>query len=312
MSIREVDLIGVSKHEARKKDIKGIHSKKTKNEVRKISMQFANFVRDEFGVKKLFQMKEEHYKAFMASKSHLSLDYQRGIETHLRLLQEGLNKRAERFKKPKTYFCTEKRLIPPRSRLEGVSDRSIKNPDIIRQLKGKVSQNVSNAIDLMHKLGLRVSGATSVIVEDVKFDKGVVSIVEKGGRSREVPIPKGFEGALSKMVEGKEPHERLVPIKAGTVSDDIKQASKKLDIKSYTGTHAFRHTYARDRVEQLMTNDEKVLFKKCLSRYAAGKSFDYGVYDRELYDSMKNKMDQVHAELGHGKNRFDLAIRYMS
>ena len=61
----------------------------------------------------------------------------------------------------------------------------------------------------------------------------------------------------------------------------------------------------------LMTEKEKALFQSCLARYEEGRKFDYGVHNRELYDSMKNKMDTVHAELGHGPNRFDLAVRYM-
>nr|WP_176705029.1 hypothetical protein [Bacillus sp. B-3] len=57
-----------------------------------------------------------------------------------------------------------------------------------------------------------------------------------------------------------------------------------------------------------MTKEEKELFEKCLARYAEGKRFDYGVHDRKLYNSMKEKMDSVHAELGHGKNRFDFSF----
>lgn len=310
MCVREIDMIGKSKREARKKGIRGIHSYKTKNEVLKISKQFANYVRDNFNVRKLFEVEKKHYEAFLMSKSDLSLDYQRSIETHLRLLQTGLNKRAERFGKPKTYFCTEKRLIAPRTRNEGVSNRSLSNRDI-NAIKANVSENVCNSIELMQNLGLRVGGSVSVKVENVRFDKGVVSIIEKGGRYREVPIPKEFKRTLAEMIKGKRADERLVPITKGTVSNAIKAVSKKLNIENYTGTHAFRHTYARIRANELMTTQEKELFERCINQYAANKDFDYGIHNRKLYDSMKNKMDQIHHELGHGKNRFDLALRYM-
>jgi len=311
MCIREVDRIGVSKKAARKQGMKFIHSKKVKNEVRKISMQFANYVRDNFDIKKLHNVTQEHYKAFLASKSHTTLDYRRGIETHLNLLQKGLQRRSERFGKEQVQFVPEKRLIPSRGRLEGVSDRSIKNASVIERLKENVSRNVSNSIDLMHRMGFRVDGVVSIKVKDVDFEKGVVGVTEKGGRHREVPIPKGFEKKLAGMIEGKETHERLVPIKKGTVSDAIKEASRKINMQDYTGTHAFRHTYCRDRVDEIMTKGEKELLQRCLSQYAAGKNFNYGVHDQELYNSMKTKIDQIHAEVGHGKNRFDLALRYM-
>ena len=309
MCIREIDMIGKSKREARKRGIKGIHSYKTKREVLKISKQFANWVRSERGIRHLHDLTEQEYRDFLESKSHTSLDYRRSIETHLRLLQEGLNKRAERFKKPKTYFCTKKRLIPPRNRLEGVSDRSMRLKDI-NTIKANVSLNTRNAIELMHNMGFRVSGAVSLKVSDVNFNKGIVSVIEKGGRYREVPIPKHFEKTLAGMIEGKGPNEKLVNVTTGTVQNEVNNVCKKLGIKN-TGTHAFRHTYARNRVNELMTKQEKDLFERCLSRYAEGKDFDYGVHDRTLYHSMKEKMDRVHAELGHGKNRFDLALRYM-
>lgn len=310
MCIREIDMIGKSKRKARKQGIKGIHSYKTKKEVLKISKQFANWARSERGIKNLHDLTEQDYKDFLVSKSHTTLDYRRGIETHLRLLQEGLNKRSERFGKEKVQFVAEKRLIAPRNRLEGVSDRSMSLRDI-NAIKANVSLNVRNSIELMHNLGLRVEGSVSVRVSDVDFKKDTVFIgYEKGGRPRYVPIPKGFEKTLAGMIEGKEPNERIVNITSGTVQNGVNKACEKLQIEC-TGTHAFRHTYARNRVDELMTKEEKDLFQKCISRYVENKNFDYGVKNRQLYNSMKSKMDQIHRELGHGKNRFDLAVRYM-
>jgi integrase/recombinase XerD len=311
MCIREIDMIGKSKREFRKKGVKGIHSHKTKKEVIKISRQFANWARDR-GIRNLHDLTEQEYKDFLDSKNNTTLDYRRGIETHLRLLQEGLNKRSERFGKEKVQFVTKKRLTPPKSRLEGASDRSIKKHSVIDQLQENVSQNVSNSIYLMHKMGLRVSESVSVKVCDVNFEKNTVYVLDgKGGRPRYVEIPKGLQENLAGMIEGKESHERLVPIQKGTVSNAVKSASRKINMEGYTGTHAFRHTYARKRVNELMTNEEKQLFRKCISRYAENKRFDYGVSNFKLYNSMKLKMDEVHAELGHGPNRFDLALTYM-
>lgn len=309
--ITQVDKIGTSKREARKQGIKNtIHGKKDKNEVRKISRQFVKWARFNHDVKNMHDLTEEHYRDFLKEKSHLSLGYQRSIETNLRSLQEGLKRYSERHDIKYNDFIPEKRLIAPANRLEGVSDRSVSLKDI-NAIKANVSENVRNSIELMHNMGFRVSGSVSIKVENINFDKGIVSVIEKGGRYREVSIPQGFEKTLAGMIEGKESHERLVPIKPGTVSDAVKKASEKLNVKNYTGTHAFRHTYARNRVNELMTKNEMDLFQRCLSQYATGKDFNYGVHDRELYNSMKSKMDQVHKEIGHGNNRFDLALRYM-
>lgn len=309
--VREIDRIGVSKKSARKQGIKAIHSHKTKKEVLKIGKQFARWGRENYGIKNLHEFKEEHYIAFLESKSHTTLDYRRSIETHLRLVQEGLNKRSERFGKERAVFVPEKRLIESRGRLEGVRDRSYTKEEI-RAIKEHVTPSTSLSVSLMESLGLRVSESVQLRVEHVRGNYVRIQgdTITKGGRDRVIPIPESFQSELQKMCLGKKSWERLVPVTAGTVMNEVTAACRHLKIQS-DGTHGFRHSYARERVDQLMTQEEKKLFSNCMGRYAEGKQFDYGVHNRELYESMKGKMDRIHAELGHGKNRFDLAMRYM-
>lgn len=305
--VREVDMIGRSKRDARREGKKGIHSHKTKKEVLKIGKQFARWVRERYGVKNLHEINEQHYVDFLASKSHTTLDYRRSIETHLRLVQEGLQKRSDRFEKERTVFIPEKRLIESRGRLEGVSDRSYSEQEI-QAIKQRVTLSTARSIALMRNLGLRVSESVSVRVKDV--GEHSVYIKGKGGRERYVSIPNHFRSELNALLGSKGANEKLVNVVERVVQNDLNKVCKELNIRS-RGTHGFRHTYARDRMGQLMTAEERTLFSSCMDRYAEGKSFDYGVHNRELYNSMKTKMDLVHAELGHGKNRFDLAVRYM-
>lgn len=311
MCIREIDMIGKSKRAAKKNGVKGIHSYKTKNEVLKIAKQFANWARSERGVKNLHDLTEADYQAFLESKAHTTLDYRRSIETHLRLLQEGLNRRAERYGKEAIRFVPEKRLIAPRRRLEAVSNRSYSEREV-KAIKERVSPSTARAVALMRNLGLRVSESVQLRVEHVQGDFIRIEgdTITKGGRDREIPIPASFQQELEQMCLGKTEGERLVPLMAGTVMDDVKEACRELNIKS-RGTHGFRHSYARERVQQEMTTEQKAMFERCLDRYAEGKKADYGVYDKELYDATKAIMDKIHGELGHGKNRFDLAVRYM-
>lgn len=310
-SVREIDRIGVSKKQLRSEKIKAIHSHKTKHEVLKISKQFANFVRDEHGIRNLYQIKEEHYVSFLDSKNDTTLDYRRGIETHLRLLQEGLNSRAERFGKPSTHFCTEKRVIESKGRLEAVSNRSYTG-DEVNAIESHVSRSVSVSVSLMNNLGFRVSESVRLCVKHVQgsYIRIKDDTVTKGGRDRVIPIPEGYQKELNGFMRSLGPDDRIVQVSAGTVMNAVTAACKQLGIKS-NGTHGFRHAYARNRINDLMLDEEKKLFTSCMENYAAGKQFDYAVRDRELYNNMKAKMDIVHAELGHGKDRFDLALRYM-
>lgn len=314
--VREIDMIGVSKKTARNRKVKGIHSHKTKKEVLKIGKQFARWVRENHGIKNLHEVEEQHYVEFMQSKSETTLDYRRGIETHLRLVQEGLQKRSERFGKPMVSFTTEKRLIAPRSRLEGVSDRSYNNRDI-KVIRRAVTDSTRVTVDLMHNLGLRVEESTNLRVEHVQghFIRIENDTITKGGRDRLIPIPENFAERLRAMCEGKGADEKLVDVTSGTVQNDLNKVCKELKIKN-NGTHGFRHTYARNRVNEIMAEEEKEMLKRCLENFKdESRKADYGIFtekDRNIYNSTLEKINKIHSELGHGKKRWDLAIRYMS
>lgn len=321
LCIREIDQIGKSKREARKKNIKAIHGKRQKQHTRSDSRNFAKWVRSEYGIKHLHQLSEEHYKSYLKylEQRGISAGHRRNVETSLRLLQEGLNKRSERFGKEKVQFTPKKRITPSIKRGEGARNRSYTNQEI-KALEKYISPSVRDSVALMRNLGLRVEESTLVRVEhfDLRAGKMIIpegETVTKGGRFRVVPIPEHFKSHLEKMLDGKQPHERLVNVTEKTVRNGVNVGFKKAGIEQKgRGCHGFRHTYARERVAMLMTEQEKKLFDRCLDRYLEGKRADYGIFkpeQRELYNSMKKKMDQVHGELGHGKNRFDLAVRYM-
>lgn len=80
------------------------------------------------------------------------------------------------------------------------------------------------------------------------------------------------------------------------------------------GCHGFRHTYARSRMEQVMSGDQRFMMQRIINNCKVGRKADYGILtdkDKVLYLSTKEKMDRIHSELGHGKNRWELAMRYM-
>ena len=310
--VRFADKIGQSKKEFRKNDKKHfIHSKAQKEKVVLIGKEFANFCRDNYNVKKLHNVTEEHYRHFLATKSETTSGHQRNVETALQQLQRGLQERAEKYNKEFKPFMTE-RIVQTAKRVENVADRSYTLEEI-EKIKSGVSENTRVAIELMVNLGMRVSEATAVKVENINFERDFVSVVGKGGLYREIPLENDFKHKLERLTENMDKHERLVKTTAKTVSNDCKNIAKKENVEGWTGTHGFRHSYARNEVDRLMSTEEKQMFERCIENYANGKQFDYAVRSeqRELYNSMKLKMDTVHKNLGHGKNRFDLALRYM-
>src|SRR5690625_2172832 len=310
-AIKFADKIGQSKKTFRENGKHNfIHSKSQKEKATRIGKEFANFCRENYGVRKLHNANEQHYRHFLATKIDTTNGHQRNIETALQQIQKGLQERAGKYDKEFKPFMTE-RLVPAIKRCEGVSDRSYTPQEIENIKKGGVTDNTKIAIEIMQNTGMRVHEAVAVKVENINFERDYVAIVGKGGLYREIPLENDFKGYLERLTENMSEHEQLVKTDKITVSDNCKKIADKVRVKNWTGTHGFRHSYARNEINEKMTTEEKELFHKCLDNYASGKQFDYAVRDKELYNSMKDKMDQVHKQLGHGENRFDLALRYM-
>ena len=181
---------------------------------------------------------------------------------------------------------------------------------------------------LCRELGLRVRESVRVEVQHFKQDdRGSWQLIiekgtgiTKGGRFREVPVPKSFQGVLERMMNGKESRERLVPIERDTVRRAVNEACRKAKIvQRGRGTHGFRHAYSRERMDQLFKErgiQEKALkmIERIMSNRDQGRPANYSILsenDKTLFKEVKQVMDQVHSEIGHGKDRWDLAAVYM-
>ena len=328
-SIDTIDKIGVSKRTARKDGNSGIHSKKQKENTMSDCQNFVKWARLEHGVKSIAELNEGHYKRYIAflSKKGVSEGHRMNVETSLRILEKGFLKRSERFERvSKTFegFCPVKR-IETRTRGLDVRNRAY-TPEEMRSIRDNVSPEVAKAIDLMRELGLRVREATNIRVEHfiyqketnswkLEIKKGDGAGITKGGRKREITVPQQFEKRLEQLLKGKGEKERVVNVSYSTIRDGINVACKKAGInQAGRGAHGFRHAYARNRMNQLMTGEQKGMMQRIIDNCKVGRKADYSILsesDKLLYNATKEVMDQIHGELGHGKNRWELAMRYM-
>lgn len=325
-SIQAIDKIGQSKRDARKNGTSGIHSVKQKENTMSDAQNFVKWCRSEHGVKSISELTEKHYEAYIANLGErgLSTGHQRNVETSLRLLQKGFEVRSERFEgRSESFkgFCPEKRLVTVKTG-ESVRNRSYSEKEV-GLIRENCSEEVKKAVDLMRGLGLRVKEAVNVRAEH--FTQGaangwVMKIengggITKGGRFREIPVPKEFEGRLEQLLADKQLHQNLVAVSSTTVRDGVNVACKKAEIiQDGRGVHGFRHSYARERMDQLATASHKEMMGRILSNREVGRKADYGILsekDKALYTETKSIMDKVHSELGHGENRWELAMRYL-
>lgn len=319
-----IDMIGQSKKDARKAWIKGIHSLKQKSNSMSDAQNFVKWIRAEYGVRKLEQVTEHHYRAYFAyledkgvSKGHMI-----NVETSLRLLEHG---HKESLKGPEgdfAGFCSEKRIYTL-ERNESLQNRSYERWEI-DEIKENVSVEVSKAVDLMSQLGLRIKEAVNIRVEHFVDKEGGLQLhipdkkgagITKGGRFREVDVPKSFVEPLQEFLAGKESTNRLVAVSYDTVRKGVYIACKKAEIEQVgRGCHGFRHTYARERFSELASGEQKAMMNRILANRSIGRKADYGMvseHDKGLYESTRVVMNQVHSELGHDENRRRLGMTYL-
>src|SRR5699024_2956545 len=112
MSIREANKIDMPKHIARENEQKYIHSYNQLDKCNKIGRGFENCVRNNYDVKELVNAYEMDYRAFLETEKDTTKRHQRNIERALKLVESGMQARAERYYKPPTSFSTEERPIP--------------------------------------------------------------------------------------------------------------------------------------------------------------------------------------------------------
>lgn len=328
-SLQAIDKIGESKYDARKIGKSGIHSKKQMANTMSDAQNFVKWCRSEHGVKSISDLTERHYASYLAHlrEKGVSQGHKINVETSLRLLEKGFIERSKRFgDDPATFgrFCPEKRLETA-TRGSDVQNRSYTESEV-QVIRENCSGEVQKAVDLMREMGLRVKEAVNVRVEHfipndtatgwkLSIKEGAAAGITKGGRFREIDVPRAFEQRLEKLIANKSPKECLVNVAESTVRDGVNVACKRGGVaQAGRGCHGFRHSYARERMDQLMTSGQKQMMKRVLENRKMGRAADYGILreqDKQLYAAAKKAMDQIHSELGHGKNRWALAMRYM-
>lgn len=325
-AINAVDRIGESKRDARNAGSTGIHSLKQKEETLSAAQNYVKWVRSEFKVKNLYNLREDHYKAYIEhlQGKKLSNGHLRNVETALRHLQKGMNIRSEKFQKDPVQFCPPKRVVPytPAS----PNDRSYSRSEY-EQILQHLPNNSRDAVMLSRELGMRIKEACNVRVEHfeptidggwkvhIKDGKGIT----KGGRPRNIPVPKHFEKTIDRMLQGKEQGQTLIKVKRDTVRRAVNKSCKKAGVKQLgRGTHGFRHAYARERLDQLLEKqgikgDGKAMIERIMTNRDQGRPADYGIgnHNENLFVSVKQVIDKIHEEIGHGKDRWDLAAVYM-
>lgn len=324
-AFKEINQIDSSKFKFRSNnEYENIHSIKYFKDALDTGVKFGEFCKGTFGIKNLFEIKPEHYISFMKynEQKGCTVGHLINLESHLSKLQSGMNKlsKSNKIKVIFTPFINGR--IYSSSERERPTDRSYSSTEI-EKLAKTFSPTVSNAMQMSLNLGLRIREVCNIRVEHIidknshlhlSIPNGQGKGITKGGRYREVAVPRSYEAELSILLNGKDPKERILNVTPGTLRSALKRGCDKTKTKS-KGWHGFRHTYARNRLLNLLGDKNEVgkeLIRKMLDNRDKHLTIDRNVKNHPDFKFIVDKINQVHSELGHGPNRWGLMAVYLS
>lgn len=305
------------------------HLRKCKN--------FVKWTREEYGIKSIYNLEPHHHQAYveyLEDREDITPGHIVNVETALSKLQDGMEVAAEeRGKEPVHFFVN--RLV---RNSQKPSDRSYSKEEI-QILKRNMSEEAEKAAFFSLKFGLRAREAANIRVEHLDLQRDRIYIpdkkeaqklnvtpatgITKGGRYREIPITKKeTKKRLEKMLQGKSAKDCIVGIKVGSLRKELGRTVKKANLASALalsdgkqiknkGWHGFRHTFARERLLELDKGGKaRETLEKALVNRDNGYRPNLGIR-QEDYREMKEKVNVVLSELGHGGDRWQLIETYL-
>lgn len=330
--IRQSSKIGFSKREMKNKNPEhfGIHGKATyKKTVGEVG-RFTQFVKEEFGINRLNQFRPEHAEAYLNAKEQqgLTKGSLKNVETALIHLSKAMD-RDEKFSELPSLMPAQRRYTSQSAHEEierkPRAYQAEEAQEIIQRLNEKGQEMAASAVYLAMVSGLRAEEVCKIERrhferhEDyykIRIARNDPSYVTKGNRYREVQIDVEHTSRLDNLLGGLDGHERVIPLESLQLSRMVGMVKQEYDIaRPIMAMHGFRHLFARTRFQNEINHSLEHLdvMNRILDNLFEGKRADAGFSTSEkgLYEETKAAMDRVHDELGHGQNRFDLAMRYL-
>lgn len=330
--IRQSSRIGFSKKEMKSKnpDHFGIHSKATYKKTMGEVGRFAQFVKEEFGINRLNQFRQEHAEAYLDAKEQqgLTKGSLQNVETALIHLSKAME-RDEKFGELPPLMADQRRYTSLSAHQEierkPRAYQAEEAKEIIQRLEEKGQDTAASAAYLSMVSGLRAEEVCRIERrhferhEDhykIRIARDDPSYVTKGNRYREVRIDAEHTSRLDDLLGRLDERERVIPLESLQLAKMVAAVKQEYDIaRPIMAMHGFRHLFARTRFQDEInhSSDHLDVMNRILDNLFEGKRADTGfsTAEKELYEETKAAMDRVHDELGHGQNRFDLAMRYL-
>ena len=247
--------IGVSKREIYLRNNRRtpfIHSWSTFHRYTGITKDFVKWCKEN-GVNRLHQVRYEHVQRFIQEKIDRKSSH-RTIKTNL----SALKKFFETVKREDLVMEINKNYQRTYSQAR-LGGRAIgyANPERVIEALKKEEHKVLAQLQLL--TGARIGDVKKMEVKEL--EKSIVFHKSKGGRTREISFKDKYTDRTKEFEKVKELKEQLdryieqkswSSIRTGYYAD-LKQACKKVG-ERYSGSHAFRVNYLKNRYENLIKN----------------------------------------------------------
>ena len=245
------------------------------------SCTFVNFVKSQdTNVKFLRDIKPEHFEKYVEhiKEKGLSTRTIKGYSVQLEKLDHFIRDdfKGQGFINDNNRVVMEKNWKSGKTR----SDRALSYDENSREKLQNALEKYSDTIKIVSYTGMRKESIDHLRVEHVHLDKQTITLIEKGGREREIPLRQEILNEIKSLVAGKNQDDRVFSVKSATLSSAIYRHNKEngLPMRSL---HSLRHEYAQREYRE---------------RYKSHRE------NGELrIDADKKARSETSALLGHGK-----------
>jgi len=228
-----------------------IYSYKTADQYRDIAKNLLSYTKVEFGVKDIEKLTSEHIQSYLETKIADGVKYStfQKYAAALEKLEVALNAYAQSHNTDRTYSFD---LSSVREQAQEVLERSqatrdYENPKaLINSIQNPEYKIIAQA---QYQGGFRISELNYVSKKNFLGDNKFLVISGKGGKNREVPLPKETYQALKSLLEKADTDGKYK-----FNMDKYRAALKEAAIRSnqrYTGSHGLRWNFAQVTFAQL-------------------------------------------------------------
>ncbi len=253
----------------------GIFSYQTYKDYLQVSVNFAQFIRENFGIKDISKLNSEHVKSYLESKSDLSKATVQKYSAALEKFESALSAKYQ-----KEFSFNVKSALPSavKENLK-VVERSGYHPySDVKAILTNIAEN--NKIKESHKIAIAITAETGLrlhkaLESGIKVNKdGDIYTQSKGGRIKELnlsaDLKEQFNNYLDKTVAKS---FKLSERDYKQILSELKIAAKETN-QSYEACHGFRHSFALSVLNNLQT-EKSMDFQKALHDKGYIQSMDH-------------------------------------